>query len=169
MKSITHLEYFICGLINQRGFKKKLDVFRSLTEDRGRCGFEKWLQFEMLIYAKLLFKEANDEVVFETIYSCLGAKNECRVDLVCRHNKSRITIELKTRMRPNNAVKAIIADLKKLGGVAPQNEPTSHFAVALFFNELSEKQINNIKAHCKELKIISVKNNHTCFYIAESK
>lgn len=150
MKSSTRLKKYLEKFVNGRKSKfNKLFEFANKRE-RGRCGFEKWLQFELMLF----FREQGAEVKLEKKIRPDKRKKpdkaHFQTDIVVSMSGESLGLELKVRRLAKYAVQALLSDIKKHGQTRGEDKATSNFSVVLCGEDIDEEHMKKLKLN-KEL------------------
>lgn len=176
-KSSTRLINFLKEFTLQKDTIRKLDRLCELAHERSRCGFEKWLQFELYLFFKELEKAKEQNVKHVDIEKIAtpdkrsSSKNYFQVDLVITlETNATFGLELKTRIKANGAIQALKIDLKKHTQTRIKGKSTSNFAVVLCAERIEavrqSELINKYGKEFTEFHIIDAGYYH--FFIAEA-
>lgn len=163
MKSSTRVTHYLEGFAQQNS--SKLENLFSFADKRGRCGFEKWLQFELMLF----FRAQGIEVSLEEKVRSdkrKSVKSHFRTDIVV-HMKSGDTIglELKVRRLAAGAVRGLLSDIKKHGRTRENDKATANFAVVLCGEDIGETRRKELSNDLPEFHIIKA-GKTGCFLMA---
>lgn len=174
----TRLINFIKIFTQQKDTIRKQDSLCFYAEKRKRCGFEKWLQFELYLFFKVLEEEKKIKNVFiekpATPNKLSSSKTHFQIDLVVTlKNAETLGLELKTRINVKGAIDAINKDIKKFTQTRKKWKSTANFAVVLCAELIdATRKSELIKEHSQnnnlnEFHIIEAGKYH--YFIAEAK
>jgi len=173
MKQSTRLKQYL-GKFAQGDAVHKLNKLCefSNSDERKRCGFEKWLQFELLLFFNA---QKGLTASVEAMASTDGRstdKTHFQIDIVVTFNKSGETIglELKTRLKAASSIQALQKDIKKFSKTKTKDKSTGNFAVVLcaenFDDERKQKLIKEHASDPNGFDIVDVGKYH--FFVAEA-
>jgi hypothetical protein len=170
-KLVAYLERFA----QQKSMVIKLNQLCELAKKRRRCGFEKWLQFELYLF--FTFNEINTikEVDVEettTPDEQKSGKTHFRVDVVARLQSGQVLgIELKARINAKASIRALNQDLEKFLSTQSGGNKSSNFAIVFCAEHLDKntkkKFMDDFSVELGGLCIIDIGKYH--FFVAEAK
>lgn len=172
MKQITRLKKYLEDFARQEDTISKLNKLCELADERKRCGFEKWLQFELYLF----FEDQGIKVKIEKVTPPdrrSSSKTHFQVDIVVSTKSGdSLGLELKTRLKAASSIQALKKDIAKHARTKLKGKATANFAIVLCAEKnIDEKRkqdlINDKEKEAFELHIIDVGDYH--FFIAEEK
>lgn len=167
MKLSILLKNYLEKFVEPKGNKKKLDALFEFADERERCGFEKWLQFELILF----FIAQGATVIPEKKTRPDKRKNTKKahfqtdifVELL---SVKTLGLELKVRRLAKHAVPALLSDIKKHGQTRNKDKATANFSVVLCGEDIDETQRKALRKKLSNFHIIKA-GKHAYFLIAE--
>ena len=135
MKAINYVVKQIADYVDTPRCKESLESLFEYADTRERSGFEKWLQFELVLF----FKNKNILPNIEQRINLDGRKKHdksfLQMDLEVELKKGELFgIELKVRRKASGAVRALRSDLRK-HSKAKKSEKSHHCFAIVFLGE----------------------------------
>lgn len=163
----TQLKDDLEKFVQLKGNKKKLDALFEFANERGRCGFEKWLQFELILF----FRSQGAKVKPEKKTSPDKRKNTTKAHFqtdifVELPSGKTLGLELKVRRVARLASRALQADIEKHKKTLKSAKATANFSVVLCGEDIDETQRKELSKKLSDFYIIKA-GKHAYFLIAE--
>lgn len=173
MESSIQLKEHLKNFVFEDGISRKLDALFELAEKRKKCGFEKWLQFELV----LSFREKGFNALPEDKAlsdKSKSDKSHFLTDIVIRSNsRCSLRLELKVRRRAKYAILALLSDIKKLGKTIDSDESSDessvNFAVVLCQEDVGEKSMEKLSMDWPNFCFNFIEAGKVYFLIAEAR
>lgn len=169
MKAITRISNLLEDFVLQKGMKNKLVELFVIADERQRAGFEKWLQFELVLF--LRNHGGISEVKLE---KKVGSDKRTDTDKVHFQTDIVVTIksgdsfglELKVRRRASGAERALWSDLRKHQQTVKKDKATANFSIVLCGEDIDEARQNALDKTLSNFGILNI-GNSVCFLVAE--
>lgn len=147
MKSSTRLKKYLEEFVKQKTNRSKLENLFAFADERRRCGFEKWLQIELMLF----FRERRMEVKIEKKVRPDKRKNTYKMHfqtdiVVTMKSGDLLGIELKVRRLAAGAIRALRSDIKKHRQTLTKDKATANLVVVLCGENISKeckKELSN--------------------------
>jgi hypothetical protein len=170
MKSSTRLKNYLEEFIQQRGTKNKLVKLFRAADERERAGFEKWLQFELMLF----FRDHEDIQKVE-IEKKVGSDKRTGTDkahfqtdiVITLKSGDTLGLELKVRRLAVYAEKALRSDLRKHEQTLPKDKATANFSVVLCGQDIDPERRKSLSELSNFLIIDIDAGNFVYFLMAE--
>jgi hypothetical protein len=173
MKPIDCLANHIKNFVAQPRIEDVIGSLFDYADSRGRCGFEKWIQFELVLY--FLGQDINPCI--EEKINADGRKRHqksfLQFDIIAElRSEEKFGIELKVRRAVGKAVSAIQSDLLKISKAIGRDKPAHCFAI-VFFGESKEnigkETLGFFKEHYVQAEVINVVPGRAAALIVQEK
>src|ERR1035437_5648479 len=120
MKHVTRIEKIINGFVASPNEKRRIESLFKHADDRGRCGFEKWLQYELVLYLTANKRSFDVETQLDVDNRKQQDKKFLQIDLSIKlKGFDTLDIELKVRHVLSKAIRALKSDCTKLSKIRP--------------------------------------------------
>lgn len=140
MKPSTRLKKYLEVFANQEDTICKLDKLCEFARDRKSCGFEKWLQFELLLFFQEQKKVKGEVEKKASPDGRSSNKTHFQTDIVVTMKSNEtLGIELKARIKATAAIQELQKDLAKYSRTKKKYKSTSNFVVVLCAEHIDEK------------------------------
>lgn len=169
MESSIQLKEHLKNFVFEDGISRKLDALFKLAEKRKKCGFEKWLQFELV----LSFIEKGFDALPENKAlsdKSKSDKSHFLTDIVIRSkSEGLLRLELKVRRRADYAILALLSDIKKLGKTIDCIESSVNFAVVLCQEDVGKESMEKLSMEWPNFCFDFIEAGKVYFLIAEAR
>lgn len=167
--SIHRIHQWLHNFCESEILRRKIKKLFEISETRGRAGFERWLQFELMLFCA----EKGLKIFIETK---LNPKSLERTDITLEgFPEGKYAIELKIRRRFSYACAAFQDDFEKLKRLRQKTLPShkgddqfSYFAILLYGQSIGEEDVKEIKKNSgiRDFHHLNIGNDFS-FWIAK--
>ncbi|MCF8169266.1 MAG: hypothetical protein K9J77_11725 [Rhodoferax sp.] len=168
MKHITRIKQLLNGFIAGPNEIERIERLLKYADNRGRSGFEKWLQYELVLYLTATNRMFDIETQLDVDNRKSQEKSYLQVDLTIKlKGFDTLDIELKVRHVLSKAIRALKSDRTKLSKIRPMARATGSFAVVLCGGVISLPRQKELMDEIPGLLIIPV-GKEANFLVAEA-
>lgn len=136
MKPVTRMENLLKEFIFNENRNERIARLFDFADERGRSGFEKWVQFEIVLFlhGKGYVFGVEQQVKVDGITP--GKRAVLQTDLEILIGEKVYALELKVRRHTKRAITVMSSDLAKFANIRPADKAHHNFAIALVGDDI---------------------------------